>query len=134
MSVDPNTISKGESSTLFWSSTNVDTVIIDNGIGSVATSGSLSISPIDASTYTGIFTGAEGQITCAASISVTSGGGGGGGGGGSNPPSVSLSSIFTPLIPSIPEPSFIYLSQVPYTGFWNEIKNKINFIMVEIGY
>ncbi len=135
ISVDPITIARGNSSTLSWTSTNVTSVMVDNGIGSVNPNGSVSISPNDATTYTGTFTGTEGTITCSVSISVTSGGctencgggGGGGGGGGSNPPTVSLSGVSSLLGPIT---SFVYLNQVPYTGLPGEdiVVKKVFFI------
>jgi hypothetical protein len=108
LNVDPSTISKGDSSTLTWTTSNVTSGMIDNGIGSVNLTGSTSVSPNDATTYTANFTGPYGDATCSVSLSV-----GGGGGGGGNPPTVTLGSIYS--VPNV-EPSFIYLDQVPYTG------------------
>ena len=138
MTISASSVNKGDSATLTWTSENVDTTSIDNGIGNVATSGSKAVTVNDATTYTGTFKGTNGTtITCTASVSIISSGGGGGGGGGpcrncgggggsstskkSNSsgggsvakkvtPNVVLSSAATPA-------PYVYLSQVPYTGF-----------------
>ncbi len=52
ISADPFRIDAGGSSTISWSSSNADTVSIDNGIGTVIASGSLSVSPAVTTTYT----------------------------------------------------------------------------------
>ncbi|OGD70403.1 hypothetical protein A3I18_02770 [Candidatus Campbellbacteria bacterium RIFCSPLOWO2_02_FULL_35_11] len=106
MSFSPANINVGDATTLSWSSANVTTVDIDNGIGSVPTSGSRQIFRTSNATYTGTFTGPGGVVTCQATITV-----GGGGGGGSNEPRITLSSNSF-----ADNPSFIYLSQIPYTG------------------
>jgi hypothetical protein len=46
------TIIKGQSATLTWAATNADSVTIDNGIGAVATSGSIAVSPKQTTVYT----------------------------------------------------------------------------------
>ncbi len=50
-SISPNTITPGDSATLSWSVTGADSVTINNGIGTVASSGSLSITPSATTTY-----------------------------------------------------------------------------------
>ena len=50
LSANPNTIDKGQSTTLTWQTTNATDVSID-GIGPVETSGSKSITPADSTTY-----------------------------------------------------------------------------------
>ena len=130
MSFNPNAVAPGGSSTLTWTSTNTTSGTIDNGIGSVNINDSISITPSAASTFTGTFVGPGGTTTCAASISVSSNvctvncGG-----GGNNPPSVSLARFGTPGVE--PEPSYIYLNQVPYTGYELKFING-QFIMVRI--
>ena len=69
ISADPVTIIVGESTTLSWTSTNADSVSIDQGIGSVGTNGSMIISPIEITTYTITATGQGG--TAADSVTVT---------------------------------------------------------------
>ena len=50
LSANPNTIDKGQSTTLTWQTTNATDVSID-GIGPVETSGSKSVTPADSTTY-----------------------------------------------------------------------------------
>ncbi|MDH3558947.1 MAG: hypothetical protein OES18_24155, partial [Deltaproteobacteria bacterium] len=45
ISADPESVIYGESSTLFWSSTNADKVVIDQNIGEVSHEGSLEVKP-----------------------------------------------------------------------------------------
>lgn len=72
LSVTPDTIhpTQGETALLEWTSTNTTEVSFDNGIGSVATSGSLIVNPSDTTTYTAIFTGPEGSTTCIATVNT----------------------------------------------------------------
>ncbi len=49
ISVDPNTIQKGQSATLTWQTSNATDVSID-GIGAVQPSGTQSVSPADSTT------------------------------------------------------------------------------------
>ena len=130
MNFNPTAVITGGSSTLTWTSTGATSGIIDNGVGSVVINDSMSITPIGASTYTGTFTGPNGIVTCSASISVSPSGCTYNCGGGNNPPNVSLASTLFPGVD--PEPSFVYLSQVPYTGFLGRLLNGIKFIMVEV--
>lgn len=148
LSISASSVNKGDSATLTWTSDNVDSASIDNGVGDVATSGSQTVTVNDATTYTGTFRGTNGStITCTASVSIISSGGGsetpptgggssGGGGvcrncgssGGSSshtstPSSNSGSSVTKEVSPNVvlsssvtPAP-YVYLSQVPYTGF-----------------
>ena len=51
-SADPQTIFRGETTTLTWAAVNADDVSIDQGIDSVTESGSLVVSPVDTITYT----------------------------------------------------------------------------------
>lgn len=76
-SANPTSISAGGSSTLSWSTSNATSVTIDNGIGSVATSGSQSVSPTATTTYTLTATGPGGSATATATVSIGSTGGGG---------------------------------------------------------
>ncbi|MBU1557876.1 hypothetical protein KKC45_02850 [Patescibacteria group bacterium] len=103
MGVGSSSLNPGQSTTLYWSSNNIDTTTIDQNIGLVNNNSSIVITPNGNTTYTGTFTGPNGTVNCSASVYF--------GGGGSNPPNVSLSKkTFEP------ELSFIYLSQIPYTG------------------
>ncbi|MEW5974713.1 MAG: peptidoglycan-associated lipoprotein Pal [Acidobacteriota bacterium] len=71
ISASPNTIEKGQSSTLSWSSTNATNVSIDQGIGDVSTSGSRSVSPSESTTYTITAKGDGGTASASARITVT---------------------------------------------------------------
>lgn len=51
-SANPSTINRGSFSTLSWVTKNATRVVIDNGIGEVAATGSLSVSPLATTTYT----------------------------------------------------------------------------------
>jgi phospholipase C len=66
----PPTIMVGNSATLTWSTTNADTVTIDNGIGTVAASGSTTVSPMTTTTYTLTATGSGGTVTATATVTV----------------------------------------------------------------
>ena len=74
-SASPTSISSGGSATLTWNTGNATSVTIDNGIGSVATSGSLSVTPVATTTYTLTATGPGGSATATATVSVGSTGG-----------------------------------------------------------
>ena len=51
LNADPATIMLGNTATLSWTSKKADTVSIDNGIGAVALSGSMSVQPTATTTY-----------------------------------------------------------------------------------
>ena len=69
-SADPPTIILGESSTLTWTTTNTDSVIIDQGIGQVALSGSMNVSPSETTTYTITAQGSGGTVTASTQVVV----------------------------------------------------------------
>ena len=71
LSANPTAIDQGNSSTLTWTTTNADTVSIDQGIGSVAKNDSQSVAPTSDTTYTLTATGSGGTVTCDATITVT---------------------------------------------------------------
>lgn len=89
--IDPNSIDEGGSAILSWTSENVDEGSIDNSIGTITPpeAGSVTISPLDDTTYVATFAGSHGEAMCSAEITVETGGGGGGG-GGPNPPLCTL--------------------------------------------
>jgi phospholipase C len=66
----PTTITAGNSATLTWSTTNATSVSIDNGIGTVAASGSTTVSPDTTTTYTLTATGSGGTVTATATVTV----------------------------------------------------------------
>ena len=67
----PEAIILGESSTLEWATAYADRITIDQGIGDVAVSGSLSVSPKDTTTYTLTATGVGGTTTASTTVGVT---------------------------------------------------------------
>ena len=130
MTVSPSSIRSGNSATLSWGGSDILSVDIDNGIATATTSpGSTTVAPTAVGThkYTGTFHANNGQtLTCSATLTIEGGSGGctSNCGGGSNPPpTVVLASL--PHVGSQPFVSYLYLSQVPYTGldlgFWGTI-------------
>jgi len=76
-SASDTSITRGQSSTLTWSTTNVDSLTI-SGINATALSGNQSVSPTVDTTYTlAAIQGSE-TISCPVTINVSTGGGGGG--------------------------------------------------------
>jgi hypothetical protein len=71
ISANPASIQGGESATLTWTSTNATSCTIDQGIGTVNTSGSTTVSPSSTTTYTIIATGPGGTATSSATVTVT---------------------------------------------------------------
>jgi len=71
ISADPETIQAGESSTLTWSSTNADSAVIDQGVGTVATNGSVTVSPTETTTYTISVTGPGGTATADVTVNIS---------------------------------------------------------------
>ena len=69
-SATPSTITSGQSATLSWSSTNATSVDIEPGVGKVAASGSVTVSPTSTTTYTAIATGAGGNTSASTIISI----------------------------------------------------------------
>lgn len=71
----PMNIMQGESATLIFATVNATTVSISPGIGNVAMSGSVVVSPMTTTTYTITATGAAGTTaaTCNVSVQVTPG-------------------------------------------------------------
>jgi peptidoglycan-associated lipoprotein len=71
LAADPNTLDKGQSTTLTWQTTNATDVTID-GIGPVDTSGSRQVTPTDSTTYHLIAKGAGGTQDATARVTVNS--------------------------------------------------------------
>ena len=69
LSVNPGTISKGESTTLTWQTSNATDVSVD-GLA-VQLNGSKSVTPTDSTTYTLIAKGAGGTQTATAMVTIT---------------------------------------------------------------
>ncbi|XOF33672.1 MAG: carboxypeptidase regulatory-like domain-containing protein [Candidatus Electrothrix sp. YB6] len=70
LSADPASIIAGGSSQLSWTSTNADSVSIDNGIGAVDLNGSFSVQPTAATTYTITAIGPGGTASDTATVEV----------------------------------------------------------------
>lgn len=60
----------GQSASLSWNVTNAETVVIDNGIGTVETSGNVSVSPTATTVYTLTGTGPGGTSTRSVTVTV----------------------------------------------------------------
>lgn len=69
ISASPSTINAGQSTTLSWTSTNATSASI-SGIGSVATSGSMNVSPGSTTTYTLTVNGPAGSHNSSAGVTV----------------------------------------------------------------
>ena len=65
-----NTIQRGESVTLTWSSTNATTLSLSPGIGNVSAEGSQRVNPQDSTTYTLTATGPGGSADASVHITV----------------------------------------------------------------
>ena len=71
LSVSPTAIEKGASATLSWSSTDATSVVIDNGVGTVESSGKRSIRPTVSTTYKARATNTSGEAVAEARVTVT---------------------------------------------------------------
>lgn len=71
-SADPQSITLGKSSTLTWTTTNAESVSIDQGIGSVDQHGTLNVSPQESTTYTITAMGPGGTATASVTVTVVS--------------------------------------------------------------
>ncbi len=71
MSANPTTVSLGSPSTLTWSTTGATSVSISNGVGSVAASGSVQVSPTATTAYVLTATGPGGQTTAQATVTIS---------------------------------------------------------------
>lgn len=67
---DSTTIGEGDSATLSWVVTDATTVTINQGIGTVALTGSISVTPADTTTYTLTATNSVGTVTDTETITV----------------------------------------------------------------
>jgi peptidoglycan-associated lipoprotein len=70
LSADPSTIQRGEETTLTWSAANSDAVVIDGGVGTVAASGSVKVSPLESTTYTAVASGGGRDVRSSARVTV----------------------------------------------------------------
>ncbi len=70
LSAKPLTIELGATSTLSWTSENVTSGSLDQGIGTIVLDGSLDVSPAATTKYTATFSGPYGSVTCDETITV----------------------------------------------------------------
>ncbi len=68
---EPASVEKGRSVTLIWNSSNATSLDLEPGIGHVAASGGISVTPRDSTTYTLSATGPSGVKTATADVTVT---------------------------------------------------------------
>ena len=69
LTATPEKIVRGEPALLFWTSANVDSVVLDNGIGEAPPAGSLIVHPVETTAYTATASNETG--TAAASVAIT---------------------------------------------------------------
>ena len=67
---NPTSITVGDSSNLSWSVTDATTVVIDQSVGSVASTGTTAVSPVTSTTYTLTATNVAGSVTASVTITV----------------------------------------------------------------
>ncbi len=70
LSASPDTIERGQSTTLSWSSTNAHTLTLEPGLGRVPEKGTMSVSPYESMTYRIMAQGAGGSAEASARVSV----------------------------------------------------------------
>lgn len=117
LKADKSRIEEGESVELSWETRNADSITINNGVGSVTPvrAGSVTVRPTGDTEYVATVTGPGPDDHCRVSVIVDDEDEppGGGGGGGRRSARVGIDSF----VPALEEPlSYVYLSEVPYTG------------------
>lgn len=70
LSVYPNVLTKGQTTTLSWITSNATDVTLDNGIGSVANTGQRNVSPTSSTTYNAKASGPGGEAMASARVTV----------------------------------------------------------------
>ena len=70
ITAEPSTIERGSQTTLSWKSTDATSVLIDGGVGNVAETGSLVLSPTESTTYTAIARGSGGSTRDSTRVTV----------------------------------------------------------------
>ena len=73
ITASPNTVRRGQESVLTWSSTNADSVVIDGGVGNVATQGSVRVAPFESTTYTAMASSSGGDARASTRVTVSRG-------------------------------------------------------------
>ncbi len=86
LAASPTTIAPGKSATLSWTTAYASTVMINNGIGVVAASGSMAVSPSSTTEYTLTATSVNGTATSVATVTVKA-----------NPPTAKLTAAPTSI-------------------------------------
>ena len=86
LTATPATVAPGSSATLSWTTAYASTVTINNGIGVVAASGSMKVTPSSTTDYTLTATSVNGTTTAAATIAVQA-----------NPPTAKLTAAPTTI-------------------------------------
>ena len=71
LGASPTSVTAGQASTLSWTTSGATTVSIDQGIGTVAATGSRSVSPSATTTYTVTATNSAGSASAQATVTVT---------------------------------------------------------------
>lgn len=98
LGITPSSITSGQPATLSWSSTNAASLTV-NGTPLSPVGNSLKvIYPTTSSTYTGVFTGPGGTVTCTTSVAVTS----------ATPPPNSAPSVPIVTVPTKAYPNTVY--------------------------
>lgn len=70
LNASPASIERGEQSTLSWSASNADSVVIDGGVGNVVPDGSIVVSPTASTTYTAVARGEGGEDRASTRVTV----------------------------------------------------------------
>ncbi len=73
LEASPTTLQRGDHSTLRWTSSDADSVVIDSGVGNVPANGSISVSPLESTTYTAVARGPGGDTRASTRITVVRG-------------------------------------------------------------
>ncbi len=71
MAASPASVVLGKSATLIWTTTNANSVSLDNAIGAVPVTGSLAVAPSQTTTYTAIATNSVLTASASATVTVT---------------------------------------------------------------
>ena len=70
LKASPSTIERGDQTTLSWTSTGANSILIDGGIGNVAETGSLVLSPRESITYTAVAKGTDNDTRASTRVTV----------------------------------------------------------------
>ncbi len=70
INASPTTVERGDPTTLTWNSSDASTLLIDSGVGNVAESGSMVVTPLESTTYTATATGPGGDAQSSTRVTV----------------------------------------------------------------